>query len=42
MMRVTDGDGQRIRRVGLGVDAGQQDSNHHRDLRLVGMAGADY
>ena len=42
MMRVADGDGQRVGRVGaLEVGGGQQGLDHQLHLALFGMAGAD-
>ncbi len=42
-MGVRDGDRQRVGGVGrFRLGLGQQDLQHHRDLVLVGMAGADH
>ena len=42
-MRVTDGDGQRVGRVGRpGFAHRQQRLDHHRDLLFFGVADADH
>ena len=43
VMRMGDGDRQRIGRIGrFRIGLRQQDLQHHRDLVLVGVAGADH
>ena len=43
MMRMRDGDRQRVGGVGrFRLGLGQQDFQHHQDLVLVGVAGADH
>ena len=42
MMRVADGNSQRIRRiVGVEFGAGKENRHHHSNLRLFGMTGAN-